>query len=145
MLRTVILSVDAQIGQRTLDAPIPPGGVLLGHLDGEPLDLLGHGWPPQLCAAHTPVKLLGDQSFVPAQEGVGSDKGRYLFKALAAEWVGQRSKPSALGLGEAEPSVAELGFEHAVFRKEIRDDLLLMPLQPAGNHGDQNMEDHSRS
>ena len=37
-----------QIGQRTLDAPITPGGVLLGHLDGEPLDLLGHRGPPSL-------------------------------------------------------------------------------------------------
>ena len=28
---------------------------------------------------------------------------------------------------------------------EARDDLLLMPLDPAGNHGDEDVEDHSCS
>src|SRR5919202_305322 len=53
-----LVDLMAQIGQRTLDAPIPPGGVLLGHLDGEPLDLLCHRWSPQLTTVLTAIKLL---------------------------------------------------------------------------------------
>jgi hypothetical protein len=74
------------------------------------------------------IELLRDQSCVPPQERIGSDEGRYPLEARAAEWVGQRSKPPALGIGEAEPAATELGFEHAVFCEEIRDDLLLMTL-----------------
>jgi len=49
------------------------------------------------------------------------------------------------GIREAKATTAELGFEDAVFHKEIRDDLLLMTLQPASNPGNQNMQDHRRS
>ena len=80
---------------------------------------------------------------VPPQKGVGGDKGCYPLEVFPPERIGERSKLSALGIGEAEPAVAELRFEGTVFREEICDDLLLMPLQPASNHSDQNMEDHS--
>ena len=60
--------VDAmpQIRQGSLDPPIAPGRMLFGHLDGEPLDLLRHWGPPQLCPARAAVELLRDQALVPA-------------------------------------------------------------------------------
>jgi hypothetical protein len=46
---------------------------------------------------------------------------------------------------QAQPAVTESGFENAVFLKKIGDNLLLVPLEPASDHGDQDFENHSRS
>jgi hypothetical protein len=59
--------------------------------------------------------------------------------------MGERSEASALGVGEAESAATELGFQNAILFLQIGDDLLLVPLDPAGDHGDQNVEDHSCS
>jgi hypothetical protein len=59
--------------------------------------------------------------------------------------VGQRGKAATLSIGEAEPTAAELGLQDAIFCEQIHDDLLLVTLQPTSNHGDQDVEDHSRS
>ena len=91
------------------------------------------------------VKLLRDQSLVPAQEGLWRHEGRHRFEALPPKRVGERREAPAFRVRQAQPAATEVGFQDAIFRKEIRDSLLLVPLQPAGNHGDQNVEDHSRS
>ena len=65
------------------------------------------------------VKLLGDQSLVPAQEGVRRGKCGHLFEALAPERVGQRGEATAFGIGEPEPAAIEVGFEGTVFLLEI--------------------------
>ena len=59
-----------------------------------------------------------------------------------AEWVGKRREATAFHVRQAQPAATELSFEDAVFRKEIRDDLLLVPLEPSSNHGDQDVQDH---
>jgi hypothetical protein len=56
---------------------------------------------------------------------------------------GECRKPSACGRGEAEPPPAKLSFQDTVFLAERGDDLLLVPLEPASDHGDQDVEDHS--
>src|SRR5256885_16276359 len=93
-------------------------------------------------ALRASVKLLRDKPLVPAQEGVRRSNRGNFFQALASERVGQRCKPPAVGIGEAQPAVAELACEDAVFLLEIGDDLLLVALQPADEHGDQDVEDH---
>ena len=92
-----------------------------------------------------PVELLRDEAVVPAQEGIRGGERGDLFQAFATERVGERGKAAAFGVGQAQPAATELGFEDAVFLKEIGDDLLLVTLEPAGDHGDQDVEDHSRS
>jgi hypothetical protein len=67
------------------------------------------------------------------------------LEAFPPEWIGERRKAATFGIGEAEPVPLEFPFEQAVFLDEIRDDLLLVPLQPTGNHGDQDLEDHRHS
>jgi hypothetical protein len=52
------------------------------------------------------------------------------FEALAAEWVGKRHEATTFRVRQAQPVATELRFEDAVFHKEIRDDLLLVPLEP---------------
>ncbi len=103
-----------QIRQGPLDAPIAPGRILLGHLDREPLDLLHHGWPPELCAARAPVELLGDEAAVPAEEGLrGSERGDFL-QALAPEWVSSRGETAAFRIGQTQRAATELGFQYAI-------------------------------
>ena len=53
--------------------------------------------------------------------------------------MGERRKAAAFGVGESQPAAAELGFEDAIFLLQIRDHLLLVPLEPAGDHGDEDM------
>jgi hypothetical protein len=58
--------------------------------------------------------------------------------------VGERSE-AAFRVGEAQRSAAEVGFEDTVFLDEIGDDALLVTLHPAGEHGEQDVENHSLS
>ena len=132
----------SQIGQRPLDAPVAPRRILFRHAQDELLHLLGDTRPAQLAALLTAVKLLGDQSLVPAQKRVWRGDGGDLFQARAPEGVGERREAAALGLGQAQPAPAQLEFEDTVFLEEIGDDLLLVPLEPAGDHGDEDMQDH---
>jgi hypothetical protein len=54
---------------------------------------------------------------------------------LAAEGVRKRREATAFGVRQAQPTATELSFEDAIFLKEIRDGLLLVPLEPSRNHG----------
>jgi hypothetical protein len=66
-------------------------------------------------------------------------------QALAPEWVGQDGQAAALGIGKAKPATTELRFQHTVFCEEIRDGLVLVTLEPARYHGDEDLENHRRS
>src|SRR2546429_8189156 len=59
--------------------------------------------------------------------------------------MGEHREAAAFCLGQTPLAATELGFEDAVFREEIRDDLLLVTLKPAGDQHDQDMQDHERS
>ena len=132
-----------QVRQGPLDTAIAPGRMLVRHADNELLDLLSDPRAATLMALRASVELLRDQPLVPAQEGVRRGNRRDLFEALTAKRVGERRAVTALGVGQAQPAPAKLGVEHAVFRAERRHNRLLVPLEPPGDHGDQNVEDHS--
>jgi hypothetical protein len=119
--------------------------MLFCHLDGEPLDLFRYRWPTELGAAFAPVELLRNQLLVPAQEGVGCGNRGDLFEAFPAKRVSERSETTAFRIGEAESAAAKLGFEDTVFCEKIGDDLLLVTLEPASDHGDEDLENHSYS
>jgi hypothetical protein len=139
------VNVISEVCQRALDATVTPGWIRFGHLDREPLNLFRYGWPTQLCATHAAIEVLSHEAAIPAQERVGGGKRGDLLEAFPPEWIGKRRKATAFGIGEAEPMPLEFPFEYAVFLKKIRDDLLLVPLQPASNHDDQDVENHGRS
>jgi hypothetical protein len=65
-------------------------------------------------------------------------------QALAAKWVGARRKTAAFRVGEPQAVAAEVGFEDAVLFLEVGDDVLLVPLEPTGDHGDEDMQDHNQ-
>jgi hypothetical protein len=83
------------------------------------LNLLRDARASKLAAVLAAVKLLGDQSLVPAQEGLGRRNRGDVFEALAPERVGQRGEATAFGIGEPEPAAIEVGFEGTVFLLEI--------------------------
>src|SRR2546430_16601267 len=85
------------VRQSTLDAPIAPGGVLLGHLDGELLDLLRHWWPPQLGTVFTPVELLRNQALVPAQQGIKRADGGHSVRRSCPTRRAKASRSRRLG------------------------------------------------
>jgi hypothetical protein len=130
-----LVDMVPKICQCPLDAPVPPGRILLGHADHELFDLFGHTRSAKLTTWRTPVKFLGDQSLVPTQERVRRGDRGDLFEALTTERMGQCREAAAV----------EVGFEDAVFLLQIGDDPLLVPLDPPGNHGDQDMENHNSS
>jgi hypothetical protein len=119
--------------------------VFLSHAHDELFYLLGHTGAATRATLLAPVKLLRDQSCVPAQQGVGCGQGRERLEALATERVGQCGKAAALGISQAEPPTAEMGFERAVFLLEVGDRLWLVPLEPPGDHGDQEMKKYRHS
>jgi hypothetical protein len=117
----------------------------LRHAQDELLNLLGDAGSARVLTVLAAVKLPGDQSLVPPHEGVGCGQGGEFFETLATKGMGQGRKATALGVGEPEPSATELGFEDTILFSKVGDDLLLVPIDPAGDHRDQDMQDHGLS
>ena len=59
-------------------------------------------------------------------------------------WANGR-KAATFRVRQAEPTTTKLGLQDAVFLVQVGDHLLLVTLEPASDHGDQDMEDHDRS
>jgi hypothetical protein len=56
--------------------------------------------------------------------------------------VGQCCEAATFQVRQAQPPPAELGFEHTVFFKKVRDDLLLVSLEPASHHSYEHVQHH---
>jgi hypothetical protein len=84
-------------------------------------------------------------SLVPAQERVWSREGRHRFEAWVAKRVGEHREATAFRVRQAQPAARELGFQDTISLDEVGDYLLLVPLDPPGDHSDQDMKNHSRS
>ena len=54
--------------------------------------------------------------------------------------MGKGSETVSFGIGEAYGLVAQFRFENAVFFLEVGDDLLLVAIEPAGDHSDEDVE-----
>ena len=136
-----LVEVIAEVRESPLDATIPPCGILFGHTHDQLLHFLGDPRPAQRSALRAAVELLRDEAVIPAQECVGRHQRRHRFEALTAKRMGERRKAAAFGVCKTEPSVTELSFEDTVFLLAVGDDLGLVPLQPAGHHGDGHVQD----
>ena len=53
--------------------------------------------------------------------------------------------PKALGVDEPQAAVTELSFADAVCFEPIREDLLLVTMNPISHYGNQHVEDHDLS
>src|SRR5438132_1224815 len=90
-----LVDVMSEIRQRALHATVTPGGVLLGHAHDQLLDFLSDTRSAKLLSLRAAVKLLRDQSVVPAQEGLWRHEGRHCFEAFPPKRVGERREAPA--------------------------------------------------
>jgi hypothetical protein len=91
------------------------------------------------------VQLMSDELFVPVHQGIGRGESGQRFEAFAANRKGEDPETTAFGIGEANVSATEFGMESAVFFQEIGNDLLLVAINPTGDHGDKDLQNHGDS
>src|SRR5262245_26203556 len=140
-----LVDVMADIGQRPLDAAVPPGRVVVGHLQDECFNLIRDTGPSQLIALLATVKLLSDELFVPAHEGIrGGERGQR-FETIATNWKGEGCETMAFGIGESDTSPTKLRMEGSILFQEIGNNLLLVAIDPAGDHGEEDLQNHGDS
>jgi hypothetical protein len=59
--------------------------------------------------------------------------------------VRSRGEATALGVGKPQAAATKVGFEGTIFLNQGRDDLLLVTLEPAGDHGNEQRQDRGVS
>jgi hypothetical protein len=91
------------------------------------------------------VKLLGNELFVPAYQGIRRGQSSKGFEAFAAGWKSEGSQTTAFGIGAADALITKLSVKGATSFQEIGDDRLLVTIDPAGDHGDENLQYHGDS
>ncbi len=79
--------------------------------------------------------LLGNQSPVPAKDGVGSHERCDFAKSPSADRLAANGKPSPLRVGQSKSSSTELLLEDAVLFSKIVDDRILLAGDPTGHGG----------
>ncbi|MDA2938327.1 hypothetical protein MYX75_08710 [Acidobacteria bacterium AH-259-A15] len=129
----------AQITQSASDSGVTPDRIVFRHPDDECLYLLrtpGATW----CALFAAVVLLGDQLSVPTQQRIGCDDAGKVSQGLSSYDLGLFSDPPSLGVGEAQPFVANLFTEYAVFLFEVIDCILLCTIDPTRSHQQQKLQ-----
>jgi hypothetical protein len=76
----------------------------------------------------------------------GRQKGNSrAFELLTAGRIGQGRQSAAFSVVQAQAATRELRFENAIFFFEVDDDLLLVPIDPAGNHDDKDLQSQGGS
>jgi hypothetical protein len=134
-----------QVRQGSLNAAIAPARILLSHADDQLFDLLDHARSTQAAAVVASVELLRDEAMIPAHQGIwGSNRGQF-FEACATDRMGECREAPAFHVRQAEPAATKLIFQDAVFLVQVGDNLLLVTLEPATDHGDQDGKEHGRS
>lgn len=78
----------------------------------------------------------------PAGYRTGLGRRIVHLELLAAQGMGQGREAAAFGIAQTQAAARELGFQDMIFLFEVRDDLLLMPIDPAGDGHDQELEYH---
>jgi hypothetical protein len=140
-----LINVMSQIRQGTLEAAVPPGRVVVGHVQDKRFDFIRDTGPASFVTFLAAVKLLSDKPFVPSHQGIWRGERGQRFETFAAKWEGEGSETAAFSIGEANASITEFGVKGAVFFLEVGNDLLLVPIDPAGDHGDKDWQNHGDS
>src|SRR5450759_4127019 len=129
----------SQIGHCSLDPRVPPRSILTRHAKNEIDDPL-HEARPTGASRMAVVPFTCDHFSVPSQEGIRCDQGMKFVQDLTSKSVRFSGESTALGIGEANASPTQALREHAVLFLEIRDQVLLMALDPPGEHHEQQLK-----
>jgi hypothetical protein len=76
---------------------------------------------------------------VPTKDGVWRDDRRDFGKGASSDDLAPHGKPSALMIGQSEPSATELLLENTVFLLEVFDDRILLTGDPTGHSSDEDL------
>jgi hypothetical protein len=139
------VNVMPEIGQSALDTAIAPRGMLLRHANDELFNISNDAWSASLFPFLVAVELVGNQSFVPTHKGIGCGAGGSICELLTAERIGRGRQSAAFDIAQAQAAIWELGFKNPILFFEVGDHMLLMPLELAGDHGDQDLQNHGGS
>ncbi|WP_233104200.1 hypothetical protein [Haliangium ochraceum] len=132
-------NVMAEVAERIADACVAPAGVFSGHAHNERLNLAG-GLRAARRTLGAAVVLLGDEVAIPAQDGVGRDDAGVFAQQLASEGFALDCKATALRIGEAKATIAELLAEGAILGLEIFDKGAAL-LERAGYKGNRSLDE----
>ena len=126
-------NVEAQVGQSALDAVVAPGGILPGHAEDEPGDLI-RNWRSarRLPFAVAVVPFLGDKPMVPTEDRVGGYNGGQLHHRFATQSLALDGQYPALVIGQEDAFPSHLVHQGLDLGVLELDDLLLPPVDPAG-------------
>ncbi len=126
----------AQIRERSYDAIVAPGWILLGHAHHQVFDLAIHSGSTGRTSPLGASELAGDQLPVPAQNGLRFGGCGDLLQRLSAKTMADLAQGGPLGVGQQE-SAFQLGFEDAVLGGEIfiaQQELLIDRPGDVGEH-----------
>src|ERR1039458_3939489 len=117
----------------------PHRSILKRHAKNEIDDPL-HDARPTGASRMAVVPFTCDHFSLPSQEAIRCDQGMKFVQDLTSKRVRFSGESTALGIGEANASPTEALREHAVLFLEIRDHVLLMALDPPGEHHEQQLK-----
>ncbi len=83
--------------------------------------------------------LLGNQSPVPTEDGVGGDERSNLRERPSADCFAAHSKPSPLRVGQSKSLAPELLLQDTVLFSKIIDDCILLARDPSGHRGHEDL------
>ena len=121
-----------------MDANLAPADVLLRHLNDECLDLLTDGRSPW-----SPVRICpfaGNPRTVPSQQRIGDPQRPYLPETRPARRLGAYGQPTTLVIGESKSMPFQWLLQDAVLFQQIVDDMLLVPVEPAGRSDEEELK-----
>jgi hypothetical protein len=121
----------ANVLERALDPRVTPCRILCRHPHDELPDFEKYPAPTSLSSVRP---LPRNQLAMPSQQPVGRRDGRDLPQGRAAHPVCPRRQPSAIVVGQTQPTPAKLATQEPVFFDEVGDRPLLPALQPASQH-----------
>jgi len=92
----LIRHVVSDVGQGSRDPVVAPGRVLAGEADDQLFGLTGDPRPTGLWSALGPIELRGNQSAVPAQDGIGFSRALDLGQRFASHSLADLGQSGAL-------------------------------------------------
>ena len=130
-----------ELSQFALNAAVAPAVVLTSHPDNQVADGL-----PQARPAHPPGHvgpLPGDQTAMPAHQRIGGDERGDGVERPSPEEPGLRRQSTTLIVSQPELPATKLLFEDPVLLDQVGDNVLLMPMHPARNRQQEQLERES--
>src|SRR6202035_1694441 len=110
-----------QIGQRSLDSPIPPTAVFFCEAHHQIFDLLGFSRSPA-APFSAAIILLRDQPAMPGQQRLGPDNRSHLSEKRSSQSLGLGRQSAALVIVEPKSLLAQLFAQHSVLFSKVVDE-----------------------